>query len=236
MSRKHEKNGSKDDEVQTGGWQVIYTGFVLILLCFFIMLCSFASMEKTKVLQFVRSFSHAVSILSGGLSFEPGKTVLNLSPDIVDRESEIARLFSDVVDYTKKYQLDKNINLSFTEKGLVMTLSDKMLFDIGVARISPEALPLLEKIGEIISKTTYPVRVEGHTDNLPILTDRFPSNWELSTARAVSVLRYFIEEDNIPSTRLSAAGFGEFQPVFPNDTAEHRKKNRRVEIIFLKNK
>jgi chemotaxis protein MotB len=92
---------------------------------------------------------------------------------------------------------------------------------------------LLQKIGAIISKTDYLIRIEGHTDNLPIHTALFPSNWELSTARAVNVLRYFIKEHNIDPRRLAAEGFSEFHPLAANDRPENRAKNRRVEIIFI---
>ena len=93
---------------------------------------------------------------------------------------------------------------------------------------------MLEKVGAIIAKTSYQVRIEGHTDNLPIKTERFPSNWELSTTRSVNVLRYFRKTHNIPAERLSAAGFAEYRPLVPNDSEAHRAQNRRVEIIFVK--
>ena len=114
-----------------------------------------------------------------------------------------------------------------------MRLSDRALFDVGVASVSPQAFPLLKKVGAIIAETRYEVRVEGHTDDVPISTVQFPSNWELSTARAVNVLRYFIETYQVPRDRLAAEGFGEFQPLVPNSSSENRAKNRRVEIIFL---
>ncbi|MEJ2101338.1 MAG: OmpA family protein [Desulfobacterales bacterium] len=114
-----------------------------------------------------------------------------------------------------------------------MRLSEHALFDQGAADISVDALPLLDKIGAVISKTEYLIRIEGHTDNLPIHTELFPSNWELSTARAVNVLRYFIKNHNIDPRRLAAEGFGEFHPLVANDSPENRAKNRRVEIIFI---
>jgi chemotaxis protein MotB len=114
-----------------------------------------------------------------------------------------------------------------------MRLSEHALFDLGAADISVEALPLLQKIGAIILKTDYLIRIEGHTDNLPIHTALFPSNWELSTARAVNVLRYFIKDHNIDPRRLAAEGFSEFHPLAANDRPENRAKNRRVEIIFI---
>ncbi len=237
MSRKRKNTKSQDnDELSSGGWEVVYSGFVLILLCFFIMLCSFSSMEEAKVMRFVKSFASAVSILPGGLDFESGKEVLPPSPDIVDMESGFAKLFGDLRKLTCDLGLEGDVNLSFSKKELVMRLSDTFMFDLGVAEILPEAIPLLKKLAFIISKTSYPVRVEGHADNLPIHTEKFPSNWELSTARAVNILRYFTENEKIPMQRLSAVGFGEFQPIFVNDSPEHRAKNRRVEIVFVREK
>lgn len=234
--KKKSKGGSSQEEMSTGGWEVIYSGFVLILLCFFIMLCSFASMEESKVLRFVKSFTDAVSILPGGLDFESGEYVLPHLPDIVDKESELAHIFEDLRKLTGDFGLEEDVNLFFSSKGLVMRLSDTLMFNLGAAEILPEAIPLLEKVAFIISNTPYAVCIEGHTDNLPIHTSKFPSNWELSTARSVNVLRYFTEKEKVPMKRLSAVGFGEFQPIFANDRPGHRAKNRRVEIVFVREK
>jgi chemotaxis protein MotB len=115
-----------------------------------------------------------------------------------------------------------------------MRLSDHALFNLGEAEISVAAIPILKKIGSIVAKTDYLVRIEGHTDDLPIRTVAFPSNWELSTARAVNVLRYLTEKFSLSPQRISAVGFGEYQTVAPNDSPANRAKNRRVEIIFSK--
>jgi chemotaxis protein MotB len=227
--------GSSNNGDSSGGWEIVYSGFVLILLCFFIMLSSFASMEQAKVMRFVKSFSDAVSILPGGLKFESGLSMLDPSMDIVEKEKEVAAVFKEVEKLINTENLSNNVNLTYSEKGLVLTLADTVLFNVGIANISPKAIPLLTKVGSIISKTSCNVRIEGHTDNLPIHTRRFPSNWELSTIRAVNVLRYFVEKHQIPAGKLSAAGLGEFHPVLPNDRPDHRSKNRRVEIIFLDN-
>lgn len=233
MTKKLKNRGSKDNgDSSGGGWEVIYSGFALILLCFFIMINSFASIEETKMMSFVKSFSDAVCILPGGVKFESGEAVLNISEDIVDKGSELADLYEHIRAFTHKLGLEKQIELLFFKKNLVMRLSDTVLFDTGVAEILPESLPLMEKVGSIISKTSYLIRIEGHTDDLPIHTDRFPSNWELSTARAVNVLRYFIEKEKITPQRISAAGYGEFQPLYSNNSPENRSRNRRVEIVF----
>ncbi|MDY6986675.1 MAG: flagellar motor protein MotB [Thermodesulfobacteriota bacterium] len=215
-----------------GGWEVVYSGFVLILLCFFIMLSSFASIEEGRIGRFVKSFVNSVSILSGGLKFEPGPRVMRPSADIVDKEDDLAQIYADIQSIRQELLLKEQIDLDLSEKGLLVQISDTALFDAGVADLSMEAIPLMKEIARIVSNTPYPVRIEGHTDNIPIHTDRFPSNWELSTARAICVLRYLIEEEQIPSERLFAVGFGEYQPAFPNDTSEHRARNRRVEIVI----
>lgn len=218
--------GSED-----GGWAITYTGFILILLCFFIMLSSFSSFEEGRIIRFVKSFSNALSILPGGIKFESGKDALDDSADIIEKNSEIADFSKDIMALANKLGMEKDVQISFYQKGVVVRFSDTAMFELGIAEISPEAFPLLKKIGSFISGKPCSIRIEGHTDNLPIHNEKFPSNWELSTARAVNVLRYFNEEEKIPQQRLSAVGFGEFQPIFPNDSPEQRAKNRRVEII-----
>jgi len=232
MGRK--KGSGRKKSSLGGGWEIIYTGFVLILLCFFIMLSSFATMEKSKIARFVKSFTNALSVLSGGLSFEPGKEIVPPSANLVDFRDELAEIFKELTRFKNTYGFNDDVSILFTEEGLEMKLSNKALFRVGSATLSPQILPLLKKIGQVISKTAYAVRVEGHTDNLPIHTKKFPSNWELSTLRAVNVLRFFVEKCHIPAQRVSAVGFGEYQPLFDNATAEQRVKNRRVEIILLK--
>lgn len=187
-------------------------------------------------MRFVKSFADAVSILPGGLDFESGEVVLPPAPDIVNKKSELANIFEDLRKLTGDFGLEGDVNLFFSRKGLVMRLSDTLMFNLGAAEILTEAIPLLKKIAFIISGTSYAVCIEGHTDNLPIHTGKFPSNWELSTSRAVNVLRYFTEKEKAPMQRLSAVGFGEFHPVVANDKPEHRAKNRRVEIVFVREK
>ena len=235
MSKRHPKNGSKNGEGESGpGWEIVYSGFILILLCFFIMLCSFSTMEEAKVMRFVRSFSNAVSIFPGGAQFESGTVILPKSGGMVASRSRMAKLFEDLEALSDRFDLEEEIELLFSKEGLVMRLAEHTLFESGVATISPQALALLEKIGVIIAQTDYLIRIEGHTDNVPIHTATFPSNWELSTARAVNVLRYFIRNHRIDAERLSAEGFGEFRPLVANNSEENRATNRRVVVVFIR--
>ena len=115
--------------------------------------------------------------------------------------------------------------------------TDKVLFDSGSAVIKPQADPLLTEIAGLVDvDPSHPISVEGNTDNVPIVNaakGRFATNWELSTARATEVVRYLQDEGGIDPHILSATGFGEYQPVAPNDTDEGRHKNRRIEIVLL---
>jgi chemotaxis protein MotB len=132
---------------------------------------------------------------------------------------------------------DKQIKLQMMEKGLVITVVGDLLFDSGKAKIRPEALPLLDKVAAVLkdNMAQFNVGIEGHTDNVPIKSSGWKSNWELSTARALSVLHYLLNDQGISPERLSAIGYGEYRPVASNDTKDGRKQNRRVEIVILPN-
>ncbi|MFA5004925.1 MAG: OmpA family protein [Candidatus Omnitrophota bacterium] len=132
---------------------------------------------------------------------------------------------------------DKQIKLQMMEKGLVITVVGDLIFDSGKAKIRPEAVGLLNKVAGILkdNMSQFNVGIEGHTDNVPIQKSGWKSNWELSTARSLSVLHFLVNEEGISPERLSAIGYGEYRPVASNDTKSGRKQNRRVEIVILPN-
>lgn len=130
---------------------------------------------------------------------------------------------------------DKDIRLKMNEKGLVITFVADVLFDSGKAKIKSGALGGLDKVAKILQENVpqLNIGIEGHTDNVPIRASGWKSNWELSTARALSVLHYLVDEKDISPDRVSAIGYGEYKPVASNDTKEGRQLNRRVEIVIL---
>jgi len=130
---------------------------------------------------------------------------------------------------------DKQIKLQMMEKGLVITVVGDLLFDSGKAKIRSEAFALLTKVSGILkdNMAQFNIGIEGHTDNVPIKQSGWKSNWELSTARALSVLHYLADDQGISPERLSAIGYGEYRPVASNETKDGRKQNRRVEIVIL---
>lgn len=122
--------------------------------------------------------------------------------------------------------------MMITGRGLVIHLPEFLFFASGEAQIRPEAEPLLDRLAEILRKIPNHVAVEGHTDNRPINTPQFPSNWELSVHRATSLVRYLVEKDHLDPARFAAAGYGEFAPLTGNDEEPGRRLNRRVDIVI----
>ena len=151
----------------------------------------------------------------------------------VDELSNAKRLLEERL---KKEIADKDVRLEMAEKGLVITFVADILFDSGKAKLKPQSYAALDKVSRVLSENTprNNIGIEGHTDNEPIKYSGWKSNWELSTARALSVLHYLVDEKGVsPPQRVQAIGCGEYRPVSSNDSKEGRRLNRRVEIIIL---
>lgn len=130
---------------------------------------------------------------------------------------------------------NQDVSVGFDERGLVVRVLDRVLFDSGKAQLHRQAYPMLDKVARVLDQQLpdQPVAVEGHTDNEPIKQSGWKDNWELSLARARSVLTYLVKDRGVEPTRISAAGYGEYHPVASNDEASGRSMNRRVEIVVL---
>jgi chemotaxis protein MotB len=126
-----------------------------------------------------------------------------------------------------------HVEVGASREGIVISLAGNMLFDSGKSDLKSQGLVLLDTVAERLKTMTNEIRIEGHTDNVPIATPLYPSNWELSSSRAITVGRYLSEHDDISPTRLAAAGYGEFRPIASNDTREGRARNRRVDLVIL---
>jgi chemotaxis protein MotB len=174
------------------------------------------------------------------LSLELNQKVAEITKTKQEKEAEIARVQSakDSLISKMENEINKNqIQITQLADKLKVSIVDKILFPSGEADISPEGLEVLGRVGNILKSVEDKIiRVEGHTDNVPIvgrLAEKFPSNWELSTARATNVVRFLQEKVEIDPTKLEAVGLGEFQPVASNETKEGKAQNRRIEIALL---
>ncbi|MBC2578865.1 OmpA family protein [Clostridium sp. DJ247] len=229
-----------DDDDESGGneWLATYGDLVTLLLCFFVLLFAMSNIDNIK-------FQTAISSFTGmsTLSTYTGDSLVKLNPNSTiiqnkDREDEIDKLYKEVRELLDSENLSKKTELKKDENGILLIFKDEMLFDKGKADLKSEVKNILSDFGKLLKKYDKKVRIEGHTDNVPIKNSEFSSNWELSTTRAINVVKYFTEE--VPSNELidpkkfEVAGLAEYDPVAPNDTDVNRQKNRRIEIIILK--
>jgi chemotaxis protein MotB len=221
------RKSNKKKEVPAAGWEVIYCSLMLIMVALFAMLVSYSSIETEKIEHFRQG---KASISEAG---KPGSDILNLSPDILEDDGEFVRqTMKSLKIYLAQAGLDKSVSMKKTEKGFKVTFGSNVLFSSGRAEINKDACSCLDEMIKIARNNLFFIRVEGHTDNVPINTPEFPSNWELSTTRAVNILRYLLEKGELPAERLAAVGFSQYHPVESNDVSEGRQRNRRVEFYF----
>ena len=204
-------------------WLTVFCDMTTNLMLFFLMLYSFTRMTKTQRNQIYTALS------SAGKKDE----VLKQKADNVIKkfaEEETQDKFENII---KSGDMEKYSNLEVTESQMRLVLNTPVLFDSGRAEVKYEIKAVLKHIASVLSMTNDKIIIEGHTDNLPIKSADFRSNWELSARRAVNVIKYFAEL-GLPSERFIAAGYGEYFPRFSNDTPSLRAKNRRIEIVLMK--
>ncbi len=224
-------------------WLVSYADFVTLLLAFFVTIYAISRLDNSKLIQAQQSIQRALNapVFLGGFPLEPGVGELSapgtqgdlpaagLRASPQSQIEEVAR----IVQETLQTQADsQDIRLMITGRGLVIHLPEFLFFASGEAQIRPEAGSLLDRLADILKKIPNQVAVEGHTDNRPINTPQFPSNWELSAHRATSLVRYLVEKDHLDPARFAAAGYGEYAPLTSNDDEAGRRLNRRVDIVI----
>lgn len=192
-------------------WQTIYCSLMLLLVVFFLMLIAYSAIDKERFLQ----------IKNGAF----------LAPDVLPSAPDMDQAMQSLKQLSENLGMQNNFSVVRTQGGFKAVVPNPVLFASGEASLGEEVYPILDGILKIAERNPLSIQVEGHTDNLPIHTVKFPSNWELSTMRAVNILRY-LQQNGIPPGRLAAIGFAEYRPAAGNDTPEGRQRNRRIEILF----
>lgn len=217
------------------GWVMTYGDMMSLLLTFFVLIVSFSSMQETKFEQAANSLKDAFGVLASP------ESVIDFNDPLIPNhnpENEEADVLYEVRAVEKAIldaELDKQVAVEVREDGVLFRLNAPFLFKSGGAELAAEPRGVLAEMAKFFTKFPYQIEIEGHTDDIPIASARFPSNWELSAARAVSVARYF-QSEGMPPERIAATGFGEFHPIADNATAAGRNKNRRVEIFLHLNR
>lgn len=213
---ENSRRARETDAQHRDRWLISYADLVTLLLALFVVL--YAASDRERARQIAANFAGDATNAANGVL--PGANALD------DERRKIERVLAS------NSAIAKNAKISQNKNGLTVSLAEAGFFAAGEAAISREATDLIDALAESFKDSNALVRVEGHTDSTPISTERYPSNWELSTARASAVLMRLIERGVKPA-RLSAAGYGGEQPVADNATPEGRAANRRVDVVIL---
>ncbi len=247
MRRK--RRGDADDSAgQLDSWLITFSDLCTLLLTFFVLLLSMSSLNQRAF----RMVFHNFNASSGVLRYnQHDKVVLPqdmaLKELVKSLESVYVLDVRDLDEITEeRLETDENLNFLVSSGNALwikkidsnnafsFIFGDKLLFESGTAQLNPSAYPLLDRIGEFLLASNYLVYVDGHTDSIPIHNAEFPSNRELSMARAYSVLHYLKDQVQVPARRLAMGGYGSSHPLAENTSAAGRALNRRVEIIMKK--
>jgi len=233
----------KETEKHAGGmerWLITYADMITLLLIFFIVLYSLGQLDLEKFRYLAQSLSKAMGgggavLISGGPSVASGKTGVQPLPSEARQQEikQLAAIKEELTSYIKESGLEARVSVTSEERGIVLSFQEEVLFFLGSAELTPRAKEIIRQVAPILRKTPNYLRVEGHTCDLPIHTALFPSNWELSAARATTVVKELINEHSFPPQKLSAVAYGEYRPRVPNDSEAHRQMNRRVDIVIL---
>ena len=229
------KKRSTEDDVNTNAWMDTYADTVTLLLTFFILLYSIASVDSQKLSELSEAMKESLSgsaKISEIENIEDLKAAAGSGAGKTDYE-DLAEKLNEIIEANG---LTEVIKIREEDKGIVLQLDETILFDSGRSDLKDYSREVLETITTIINNTDNDVLVEGNTDNIPMKNEKFGSNWELSTARAVSVVRYFVEIKNIDPTRFAVKGYGEYNPIVDNSTPENKAINRRVDILIVEQK
>jgi chemotaxis protein MotB len=245
-------------------WLLTYADMITLLMALFMVLFSITSVNKAKLQVLSKSLQDAFSgqVLPGGTSLrDTGADPKSTEPPAAEppipaitavvgqnaasssaakaakEQDDFRKLKRQIDEYARTHGLQSKVQTVIAQRGLVIRLlTDQVLFDSGAAELKPQAAPVLAQVALLLRKeAVHKVMVEGHTDPVPIRGSVFPTNWELSTARASRVVRALIA-GGVNESRLSAAGYAALHPIAPNDTAAGRSRNRRVEIVLLRSR
>lgn len=213
-------------------WLVSYADFITLLFAFFTVLYASSTLD-TKKLALVGGSMQAVFAAPPMDSIANIEPRTRLIPEIPTLPQDLSRVQELLMQDLSSEIADGRVSLEKDIRGLVVSIQEAGSFPTGRADLPPEARALFSTLGTRLQGIPHAVRVEGHTDDVPIHTSRYQSNWHLSTARATEVVAFFIQESKIDPHRLSAAGYAEFHPRAANDSPENRARNRRVDLVIL---
>ncbi len=227
---------------ESGRWLVSYADFITLLMVLFVVLYSMGQTDLKKYKELGEAFQSAFSggplrvvdpqILQGG-SLPSGAQVAPIAVEGLPLSSAMgAEVAGKLADMLAANNLSADISVQNNVEGVLISLSEKILYVPGTPNLQPDAYPILEKLVTMLKPVPNDIKIAAHTDNTPPTDPKYKNNWDLSTARALVIVDYFQKQGILPE-RMIAVGRGEYQPIFPNDTPEHRRLNGRAEITIV---
>lgn len=243
MAKK--KRGKKHEEEASEAWLLPYSDLMTLLLALFICLFAISQTDQTKLQQMAQAFTAAFNM--GGPSFfnQAGPNA-SMQREIMSTEDQgnaayieenrtLEQLQRQLEDYIEQNNLQDQLSTQLEEEGLMIRIKERALFPSGSADLVPESQRIGPIVAGLLAAVPERVLISGHTDTDPINTAQFPSNWELSSVRAMTFMKYLLSiNPDLNPARFSAIGYGEYRPIAPNDTAENKQQNRRVEILIAR--
>lgn len=250
MARRRRKH-HQEDRVNHDRWLVSYADFITLLFAFFVVMYAISSVNEGKYKVLSSSLVNAFSNITG----QPGGQVIVISesappiapkplvkpekapnnPKKAAERDKMKNVAQNIKDVLAPLIREGKVKLLETSRGVTIEINDSILFAPGQAKLQPASISAMQAIAQVLATADFPITIEGHTDNIPINTPVFPSNWELSAVRATTVLRLF-NDGGVGAERLTAIGYGDTRPNETNTTVEGRARNRRVSILIDSNR
>lgn len=213
-------------------WALSWADMMTLIVVFFVLLASYSNLDVVKYRELTGSLQAALGARDRTLD-DPqreGELTAGISSAAAERERRwVEREVESVVR-----EIGGPLQMIHSSEGMRVRIDGKVLFETGQAELRPEAVAMLQRLAPPLRRYPYRLQIEGHTDDVPIATATYPSNWELSAARAANVVRFLIADAAIPPDRLSAVAYADTRPVFSNASEESRARNRRVEFLLSK--
>lgn len=246
MARRGRKKKKKQEDSGGASWVTTFSDLMSLLLTFFILLFSMSTVSEEKFSAASQSIQSAfvgqgagAGVLDGGLTNDEADSGDGASDDEEDEfltndiPQAILKMEEEALALIEAEGIEDKVAVSSDQEGIYLDIQESILFRSGEADITYEGEETLDSLISVIKLSENNVVVEGFTDDVPMSSSKFPSNWELSTARALSVVHHLADSKGIKANRLSAKGYGEYSPLVPNDSPENRAKNRRVNIVIV---
>jgi chemotaxis protein MotB len=230
---------SKESHPNHERWVISYADFMTLLLAFFIVMFATANADKAKAKLFSESVKAAFSQGSDSALQAAAKAAVLNKNQKFDASAFVAALaelstYQNLLKQSLKGEIQRGeVDVHMEKRGLIISFRQAALFDSGQAIVKPSGLPTMSKVAAVISKLPNQIRLEGHTDNIPIHNENFKNNWELSSARSIAILNLLAEKFGLSTNRLSVSGYADVAPIATNATEDGRSRNRRVDLVVL---